>query len=1150
MGGLVQPLLQESEKESLKIDLNDFTQTVKSHGTRQVYFQGFSRRLFQSTTFCSNRIVTSKYTAFNFLAKFLGVTFSTASNVYFLLICFLQVMPGITNTFGVPTQLFPLLFVILVDAVFQIVEDTSRHQADEITNTKAVDRWNPISVEFEQIQSQNVHVGDIIRVRNEDPAPADLVLIGVQSSSCEGNREFCYVETRNLDGETNLKMRDAMVCTSGKKLNTLAGEIQSEQPNGSIHTFKGLMVTSAGSETIGPSNVILRGCIVRNTTFIYGVVVYTGHDTKIMQAANDCPSKESSINHRINSEFVIIVGFLILFCAIAATIAVLFNIGVLDESWYLPLGTNSFVVWFATFLRFFLILSNMVPISLYVTLDVVKSIQSYFMQNDLHMYHHETDTPCSVRTMALNEDLGQISHVFTDKTGTLTCNVMNFRKCCINGTSYSGDAAQAKSVSPWVNFEDAKFLRDLNRPNDERRVNEFLWHLSLNHTIVTERVSEGQWRLSASSPDEQALVAMAKKYGFEFLHRSPGKATIKIRSGETVEYDILNVLEFNSTRKRMSVVVQDPETREIKILSKGADSVIFPRLVQSAEMDLLRKQTQEQLEKYAKEGLRTLILAQRNVSQEEYDAWNEKYKAIGDNSSELEKVIEELETELELLGATAIEDELQSGVEETIELLRGAGICVWMLTGDHPDTAQNIATSSKLIDSTTKCFNITSQRFKKMPDIRAEILKRIQQLRIYRQAAAMRQATSKSNDVAVILDGESLNAMFHEIVVSDFLELVELSDIVLACRISPGQKADLVRIVRAYTTKPGRTLAIGDGANDVPMIQAAHVGVGISGNEGLQAANSSDYSIAQFRFLRRLLFVHGRFNYRRISLVVCYIFYKNILLVMSQFWYSLVNGMSGQKFYNEWAVNLFNTLYTAAPIVVVGVNDMDVPAWISQRIPILYRSGILGHHFDRRIFWCWIIGGLIESCAICMVAVLVLNTTAVDGSTYGMWEDGALTFTLVIVVVNLKLALYQSRWTILEVWFSFLSIALWFISAFILSSAPDINFNWFDLFPTLLQSNAFWFALLLTPVVTLFKDILIQGYIRNWYPQPEHIIQERLAFNRNLSLQDFEDTNPNLFGFKAESPRPAAKSTGFALAFDPRTSHEEAGICVARSSRQ
>ena len=322
------------------------------------------------------------------------------------------------------------------------------------------------------------------------------------------------------------------------------------------------------------------------------------------------------------------------------------------------------------------------------------------------------------------------------------------------------------------------------------------------------------------------------------------------------------------------------------------------------------------------------------------------------------EVGEMIETNLDLVGATAIEDMLQDKVAETIRTLREAGIKLWVLTGDKIETAINIGFSCNLITHTMVRIiidtNITKQ-------VKKELKKGLLTLK-----------AETSSTFALIVSGDALLKATTKPLVSFFIKVAEKCSVVLCCRVSPQQKADVVRLVRDSKPKV-RTLSIGDGANDVNMITAAHIGVGIAGLEGQQAVRASDYSLGQFCFLQRLLFVHGRECYRRNANLICYNFYKNVLLVIPLFYYGMFSAYSGQLIYNLWTYQLFNIMFAAMPIVIYAVFDKEIAYFELETIPTYYKLGLQGELFSTSIFWFWILEAFCQGLVIVLLSLFALS---------------------------------------------------------------------------------------------------------------------------------------------------------------------------------
>jgi phospholipid-transporting ATPase len=465
--------------------------------------------------------------------------------------------------------------------------------------------------------------------------------------------------------------------------------------------------------------------------------------------------------------------------------------------------------------------------------------------------------------------------------------------------------------------------------------------------------------------------------------------------GVTQEFQILNVCEFDSTRKRMSTVVRGPDGR-IKLYCKGADTVILERLAPS---QLYTEKTLADLEDYATEGLRTLCVAYRDISESEYKQWSTIYDqaaaTVNGRGEALDKAAEIIEKDMFLLGATAIEDKLQEGVPDAIHTLQLAGIKVWVLTGDRQETAINIGMSCRLI---TESMNLVIVNEENMHDTKNTIERRL-------TAVKSQRSSGELEDLALIIDGKSLTFALEKEISKQFLELAIMCKAVICCRVSPLQKALVVKLVKK--NHKSLLLAIGDGANDVSMIQAAHVGVGISGVEGLQAARSADISISQFRFLKKLLLVHGAWSYRRLSKLILYSFYKNIVLYMTQFWFSFFNNFSGQIVYESWTLSFYNVLFTLLPPLVIGVFDQFVSARILDRYPQLYMLGQRNAFFTKTAFWLWVGNALYHSIVTFGFSVILFwgDLKSSRGYDCGHWFWGTMLYIAVLLTVLGKAAL-------------------------------------------------------------------------------------------------------------------------------------------------
>uniref|UniRef100_A0A8D1C628 Phospholipid-transporting ATPase n=1 Tax=Sus scrofa TaxID=9823 RepID=A0A8D1C628_PIG len=1021
----------------------------------------------QLTKFCNNHVSTAKYNIITFLPRFLYSQFRRAANSFFLFIALLQQIPDVSPT-GRYTTLVPLLFILAVAAIKEIIEDIKRHKADNAVNKKQTQGRNTflltciIFYNNFKLSVSFVHCFvffsplcysfffSVLIILNWD-----LLSSRLEPLSCTGCA-MCYIETSNLDGETNLKIRQGSnpILMDTSQVQNLLSHNRNSQLDFCIY-------------------ILLRGAQLRNTQWVHGIVVYTGHDTKLMQNSTSPPLKLSNVERITNVQILILFCILIAMSLVCSVGAAIWNRRHSGKDWYLNLnygGANNFGL---NFLTFIILFNNLIPISLLVTLEVVKFTQAYFINWDLDMHYEPTDTAAMARTSNLNEELGQVKYIFSDKTGTLTCNVMQFKKCTIAGVAYghvpepedygcSPDEWQSSQFGDEKTFSDSSLLENLqNNHPTAPIICEFLTMMAVCHTAVPER--EGDKIIyQAASPDEGALVRAAKQLNFVFTGRTPDSVIID-SLGQEERYELLNVLEFTSARKRMSVIVRTPSGK-LRLYCKGADTVIYDRL---AETSKYKEITLKHLEQFATEGLRTLCFAVAEISESDFQEWRAVYQrastSVQNRLLKLEESYELIEKNLQLLGATAIEDKLQDQVPETIETLMKADIKIWILTGDKQETAINIGHSCKLLRKNMGMIVINEGSL----DGTRETLSR--------HCTTLGDALRKENDFALIIDGKTLKYALTFGVRQYFLDLALSCKAVICCRVSPLQKSEVVEMVKKQVKVV--TLAIGDGANDVSMIQTAHVGVGISGNEGLQAANSSDYSIAQFKYLKNLLMVHGAWNYNRVSKCILYCFYKNIVLYIIEIWFAFVNGFSGQILFERWCIGLYNVMFTAMPPLTLGIFERSCRKENMLKYPELYKTSQNALDFNTKVFWVHCLNGLFHSVILFWFPLKALQYGTVfgNGKTSDYLLLGNFVYTFVVITVCLKAGLETSYWT----WFSHIaiwgSIALWVVFFGIYSClwpavpmAPDMSGEAAMLF----SSGVFWMGLLFIPVASLLLDVV------------------------------------------------------------------------------
>ncbi|XP_028326612.1 LOW QUALITY PROTEIN: phospholipid-transporting ATPase ID [Gouania willdenowi] len=1047
--------------------------------------------------YASNCIMTSKYNIITFLPVNLFEQFQEVANTYFLFLLILQLIPQISSLSWF-TTIVPLALVLSITAVKDATDDYFRHRSDNQVNNRRSQVLMRGSLQNEKWM--NVRVGDIIKLENNQFVAADLLLLS--SSEPHG---LCYIETAELDGETNMKVRQSVSVTSEfgdlNILSSFDGEVVCEPPNNKLDRFRGTLYWRDKKYTLTNQNMLLRGCVLRNTESCFGLVIFAGPDTKLMQNSGRTKFKRTSIDRLMNTLVRWIFGFLVCMGVILALGNAVWEreVGSLFQRylpWEPPVDNFLFSAFFS-FWSYVIILNTVVPISLYVSVEVIRLGHSYFINWDQKMFCSLCSTAAEARTTTLNEELGQVEYVFSDKTGTLTQNIMSFNKCSINGQTYGEladplgplpkrlDFTQFNPLAdPDFSFYDEKLLEAVKV--GDSHTHEFFRLLSLCHTVMSEEKSEGELLYKAQSPDEGALVTAARNFGFVFRSRTPRTITTT-EMGRTVTYSLLAILDFNNIRKRMSVIVRNPEGK-IRLYCKGADTVLLERLHPSNQE--LMAVTSDHLNDYAADGLRTLALAYKDLSEDDWEEWSESHsnaeKSTDYREDRLASAYEQIEQEMMLLGATAIEDKLQEGVPETIAVLSLANIKIWVLTGDKQETAVNIGYSCKMLtDDMTEVFIISGHTVHSVRQELRNARKRMLELSQkkdgekvegmegwgeacfrtngfedgqkgdgtaeragggggggegnYLQRSQHSSHSSNFMDIisgecALVINGYSLAHALEADMEVEFVSTACACKAVICCRVTPLQKAQVVELIKKH--KKAVTLAIGDGANDVCMIKSAHIGVGISGQEGIQAVLASDYSFSQFRFLQRLLLVHGRWSYLRMCRFLCYFFYKNFAFTMVHFWFGFFCGFSAQTVYDQYFITLYNIVYTSLPVLAMGIFDQDVPDQRSLEYPKLYEPGQLNLLFNKKEFFICIAQGIYTSLVLFFVPYAVLSdATQSTGVPLADYQTFAVTTaTALVIVVSVQIALDTGFWTIFNHVFVWGSLGTYFTIMIALNS--------------------------------------------------------------------------------------------------------------------
>lgn len=1195
----------------------------------------------------TNKIDTSKYSILTFLPKALIFQFYRLANVYFLIIAILQSIPAI-SPLSSATAIFPIVFVLSVSLIREGIEDYYRHQYDTKTNQHKVFTYK--DGKLVASTSESLHVGELIVIKENDIICADVIVI--DSTLPAG---ACYSETATLDGEKTLKSKTAPKELSGSIFDTknieqnnnklklhnnnnnnnkdqneenlksesiqinglnapedlnANGKIICDMPNPNLYSFDGTLelsyIKSTGQINYQPiavdnSNVLLKGSILKNTPLVIAIVVYSGHNTKLMLNSKASRIKYSELEKLVSKVLFIILGFQFILCTAAAIAYQIFFEANIEDNRYMPEEVYGYpadsVINYFTYL---LLLNTMIPISLIITLEIVKIVQGLFISVDCLGYSHVRKEYIKAGSISLNEELGNVNFIFSDKTGTLTCNKMQFKYAIIGDRCYNIEANEDKQINE---KEGLLIIESINKNNIlmNETVQEYFKLISLAHECAAHE-EQGVIEYTGASPDDVELVKTASKFGFACLpsthpymknikHSSPHRSNTNSSNnelsfdGKNRDFKVEIINEFTSQRKRMSIICfeqpslstsnnsSEYEPENYTVYIKGADSEIKKRLkknLSTQEIDQLSKSTQY-ISYFAGQGLRILMIAKKTITKLEYQDFIQKLNIANldllNKAARVNSVVDEFEQEFDLVGATVVEDKLQDKVPETIMRLKLADIKVWMLTGDSVDTAKKIGLSCNLLNAKEKIFEINGEKGDRLENFFFDFEKYILEANINYNMNKVNKHSSKNvlmdfNNVKANLDNihinnnkltvtnnnnenhsqiniknikineinnnsnsqnnpdsshrfnssfkktsnidkilsdkkflESPEASF-EIVVDrvalyyifkkasttrDFLKIASLANSVVCCRVSPMQKAQIVAEMKNFDKK-AKTLAIGDGGNDVSMILEANIGIGVFGEEGMRAVQASDYAIGEFKILQRLLFFHGRINLFRISKLIYYFFYKNFFFTIAHFYFCYVCNASGQSIFEDWFITLYNLIYTALPVCVLACSDIDIRPEDGELIealnPFLYKESRDKPLFTKKGFVMTLgLGLLISLQQFIFILYGLPSDTAMDsdGNTPDLWAFSFIYFTSVFLFATCAIILRISYHTWLFHGFILvLSILPYIISIVIFNSWESANSS--GTYTTVLQSSRFWLVLIINVGLGFLVEFSIQAY--------------------------------------------------------------------------
>mmetsp|Transcript_1132 Transcript_1132/g.2588 ORF Transcript_1132/g.2588 Transcript_1132/m.2588 type:complete len:1106 (+) Transcript_1132:95-3412(+) len=1066
-----------------------------------------------------NVVRTTKFTLLTWLPISLYWQFQRVANIYFLFVAVIVCFPFSPKSWK--SKVFPFAGVLLWTALKDLFEDYRRKRDDDKENGRSCLRLSALTHKFEQVSWKEVLVGDILFIPNDNAFPADLCLL----QAAGGHESF--ISTVNLDGETNLKERRSpdiiknmlwppsatsveedrdpkasfTAARSSVSLGdaAMAAQIQEAQevidsmlsqsslavkmsaPEVGLADVRGTLEIGDKVASISETGFLPRGCVLRNTVWVIAMVVYAGDDTKTRLNAVVSRVKTSNLQRYLNMAVRGLLVCIFITNAICATAA---TVGFDDEDG-----------WFIKFLIFCITLYHIVPISLYVCFEMLKLGLGFLLNRDKQMVDPETKKGAVARTADLMEELGQVNFLFSDKTGTLTANEMVFARCYIAEVGDLGD--YRPSVPDRRGYIQARKLLGPDGGSKQESASLFFTCLAVCHAVQAELCQEhhsskgcqpGDIIYSGMSPDEVALVRASHDVGIVFQRRERRKDSTSDLllqcggdSGSTKTFQVLHELEFNSDRKRMSVLTRQGD--EVWCITKGADSVMHDLLASPLDHGAT-----EAITRFSKLGLRTLVVGMKKVPDKELQAWEEEMRAAknivdSSRSAKVDELAARMEVGLSFVGVTAVEDRLQDGVPDCIQTIKSAGIRMWVLTGDKIETAVDIARSCALFgDATTLAYATTATSAE-------EAQKHLEQAKL---------VLKDRDDGGLVLDGATLKfALEDDALQALIYELGLACRSCICCRLTPLQKRRLVELVRSHSPST-ITLAIGDGANDVPMIEGAHLGVGIRGKEGAQAVQVSDIAISQFRFLTPLLLCHGRRAYRRVAFFLCYYLYKNVALAAADIVWACQNSFSGRIAFPEYLSMAYNVLFTSWHIIFVLGFDEDVPDSVANRSPQLYLVGPRRALFNRYVFTEWMLYALWHGAVSWIVPTVWFGG---DGWTEDepniFWVSSCTSFSLIVFIVNFRLLLLAESPSSFWCWGpSLLAMAMFFSWLFLLGHTGlgrDTQANFADVPGEMFREPKAVASFFVAIAIAMSVDV-IEKFVRYLvFPTELQLVQKRLG---------------------------------------------------------
>ena len=950
---------------------------VNTTSKKTVYIKDY----YLNRTEWSNKIENQKYNLITFIPVVLYNQFKQFGNFFYLIMSVSQFFEELKVGF-LFTYISPLAIVVTISMLKELYDDINRRIQDKKTNSTMIrvlqENSNNNELLIMEKQAANLLVGDIIELKKDTRVPADIIVLKTYN---ESNDNQAFIRTDQLDGETDWKLRKAPESTqkmSKSEIVNCIGKLECEPPSKLIYNFQGtLTIGNEIKEPLNLENTIWASTVIASQG-VLGIVIYTGKESRARMNSSTPKLKIGVLDQELNKTNVYLFIIMLLLSLILTFL-------------------KGFIFSWKTlfiFIKFMILFCAIIPIALRVNLDVSKTWFSYVINKD------DSIPETIARNSTIPEELGRVSYVFSDKTGTLTKNEMIFKKISMSNENFGENNFNelkeileeecSKYDAPLLDLynlfkendnndeneiqNDGESKDEINTKEIKRKKNKIRRErnkiirdtitamlLCNNVTPIIDEIDKEKITYQASSPDEIALVKFAETLNMKLFYRTDKLIKIKNTTGTIEEFEILANFPFSSETKRMGIILKNKKYGHIIFYLKGAENVM-----KNYAKEEYIGYINENAENLATKGLRTLVLTQKLITEEEFNKWNIEFKeastSMENRKEKMAQTISKLENNMDFLCVTGVEDLLQDEVATTIENLRNAGMKIWMLTGDKVETATCISISAGIKGKHQKIFTLKSDDIIS-EDKNETISKLKEQFNEY----------NKKNTVEshiFIIDGELLDLSLKNCE-KEFFETTKNSPSVVCCRCSPTQKRIVVKTIKNYI-KNARTAAVGDGGNDVAMIQEADVGIGIVGKEGLQASLAADYSIKEFKSLNILLLWWGRLAYKNTSTLANFVIHKGLIISINQFIFSLMFYYNAVALYNGMLSLGYSTVFTCLPAISI-LLDQDIDKENVLKFPTLYRILLKGRELNLKNFLWWLFKSVVQSGIIMFGAMILFS---------------------------------------------------------------------------------------------------------------------------------------------------------------------------------